>query len=158
MSAHLDMLLTPSQRSEVTMADRMLGAPLTIPAPRSVREQLLMADNAALRIRMEAMEARNDELARKVAYLSADLRTLKGDDAMPSRGCKLAHIRIGEATVLVEYAYEPGEFQTYTDPEYGATVEVYRAFVGGYWHDLQDLRDALSDEELADYICKQEEA
>lgn len=149
MSANLDMLLTPAQLAEARRHDTL---------PRSTREQVLMADNAAQRIRIEALEQRNDDLARKVAYLSADLRTLKGDDAMPERGCKIAHVRIGEATVLVEYAYDPGEPQTYTDPGCGPTVEAYRAFVGGYWLDLQDIRDALSDEALCDYIIGQEQA
>lgn len=146
VSQLLDKLLTPSQRSEVTMADRMLGAPLTIPAPRSVREQTLMADLAAERVGREAAEQRADELARTVARLSSELRTLKGDDALPQRGCRLVTVPFLMGSLLCEVEG--------TDKDDSAVV--CNVFINGRWLDPQDVASDMSIDHLMELVIDAE--
>lgn len=138
MSAHLDMLLTPAQLAEARAADRT--------PQRSTREQILMADNAALRIRCEALEARNDELARKVALMGSELRTLKGEDALPQRGCRLVTVPFLMGSLLCEVEG--------TDKDDSAVV--CNVFINGRWLDPQDVASDMSIDHLMDLVIDAE--
>ena len=125
---------------------------------RSDRVARLMADNAEQRELIEALQERNAVLARQVAELRADLRTLKGENATPDRGCHIAEVRCDEARVLIEYGYTPAE-EAVMDldsprcgPGHPEVIEPIRAFINGYWCDLQDVLAALSDDVLVQRI------
>lgn len=139
MSAHLDMLLTPAQLAEARAADRT--------PQRTGREFTLMADNAALRIRIEALEARNDELARKVALMGSELRTLKGEDALPQRGCRLVTVPFLMGSLLCEVEG--------TDKDDSAVV--CNVFINGRWLDPQDVASVMNIDNLMNLVIDAEE-
>lgn len=137
MSAHLDMLLTPAQLAEARAADRT--------PQRSTREQILMADNAALRIRCEALEARNDDLARKVALMGSELRTLKGEDALPQRGCRLVTVPFLMGSLLCEVEGDGRDELT-----------VCNVLVNGRWLDPQDVASVMDLDNLTELVIDAE--
>ena len=118
----------------------------------------LMTINAEQRELIEALTERNAVLSRRIAELTADLRTLKGENARPERGCHIAEVRCDEARVLIEYGYTPAE-EAVMDlesprcgPGHPEVIEPIRAFINGYWCDLQDVLAALSDDVLVQRI------
>lgn len=125
---------------------------------QSDRVSRLMADNAEQRDLIAALQDRNAVLARKVAELTADLRTLKGENAQAQRGCQIAEVRCDEARVLIEYDYTPAEEGSCDDrsprfgPSHPEVIDPLRAFINGYWCDLQDVLAALSDDVLVQRI------
>ena len=137
MSAHLDMLLTPAQLAEARAADRT--------PQRSTREQILMADNAALRIRIESLELRNDELARKVALMGSELRTLKGEDALPQRGCRITTVPMLMGSLLCEVEGDGKEELT-----------VCNVLINGRWLDPQDVRAHMDLDHLTELVIDAE--
>lgn len=134
MSANLDMLLTPSQLAEARRHDA-----------RSVREQTLMADNAAHRIRIEALEQRNDELARRVADLSHELRTLKGDNALPQRGCRLVTVPFLMGSLLCEVEGDGKD-----------ELAVVNVLINGRWLDPQDVRAFMDVDHIGELVIDAE--
>ncbi len=130
---------------------------------RTGREQRLMADNAEQRELIAALQERNAVLARRVADLSQDLRTLKGDNATPYRGCHMTTVCCDEAAVLIEYDYTPAE-EAVMDPDsprfgpgHPEFIEPLRAFINGHWCDLTDVLSALSDDALIQRISETHE-
>lgn len=138
-----------------------------LPHPTAERAQILnlIASNGHLIAKAEAAEARAASLADKlhenqllVAYLSEQVRTLKGENATPDRGCSITEIRVGDARLLVEYELEEGEpadddvESPTAGPGADAVVRPLRVFVGGHWTDIGDVRGALDDERLAEEI------
>lgn len=125
---------------------------------RSGREQRLMADNAEQRLLIEALRERNDVLARRVADLSQDLRTLKGENATPQSGCSIATITAGDSVVLVEYDYLAAEDAVLDvesplcGPGHPEEITPLNVFINGKWSDLGDVRAALDDERLIERI------
>ena len=113
-----------------------------------------MTTSAAQLIR-EASEAvagvhdPRDRLAQQVGYLQSIVRDLclqyTGDGAKSQAGCKFAGLIAGDAPVLVEYEYEPGEAsQTSGPPERcyegsPASVAIIQALVNGAFCDPTDV-------------------
>lgn len=130
---------------------------------KSPRAEMLMATNAEQRELIAALQERNDVLARRVADLSQDLRTLKGDNATPYRGCRMTTVCCDEAAVLIEYDYTPAE-DAVMDPDsprcgpgHPEVIEPLRAFINGHWCDLADVLSALSDDALIQRISETHE-
>lgn len=135
------------------------------PARRSPSEFRLMTQCAEQRELIEALQTRNSvlaennaALARRVADLSQDLRTLTGENAKPDRGCHIATVYCDEASVLVEYDYTAAE-EAVMDvesprcgPGHPEVIEPLRAFINGHWCNLHDVLSALSDDALIQRI------
>ena len=130
---------------------------------KSPRAEMLMATNAEQRELIAALQERNDVLARRVADLSHELRTLKGDNATPYRGCHMTTVCCDEAAVLVEYDYTPAEGAVMDlesprcGPGHPEVIEPLRAFINGHWCDLTDVLSALSDDALIQRISETHE-
>ena len=130
---------------------------------KSPRAEMLMATNAEQRELIAALQERNAVLARRVADLSQDLRTLKGDNATPYRGCRMTTVCCDEAAVLIEYDYTPAEDAVMDlesprcGPGHPEVIEPLRAFINGHWCDLTDVLSALSDDALIQRISETHE-
>lgn len=111
----------------------------------------LMVDNSELRARFDAACVR-------IADLSRDLRTLKGENAYPQDGSHIARIVAGDSYVLVEYDLQPAEAPVYDlesplcGPGCAEEITVLNLFVNGAWSDPSDVRAALEDERLIESI------
>lgn len=157
MSALLDTLLADQMALRGETIPGLLVEELT-PDSASTREQRLMADNAEQRLLIEALRERNDVLARRVADLSQDLRTLKGENATPQSGCSIATITAGDSVVLVEYDYLAAEDAVLDvesplcGPGHPEEITPLNVFINGKWSDLGDVRAALDDERLIERI------
>lgn len=165
MSALMDTPLSDQRRLEeaAETIPGLLVMEFEAPAVRSTTELRLMTDNAEQRELIAALQERNAVLARRVADLSQDLRTLKGDNATPYRGCHMTTVCCDEAAVLVEYDYTPAE-EAVMDlesprcgPGHPEVIEPLRAFINGHWCDLTDVLSALSDDALIQRISETHE-
>ena len=119
----------------------------------------LAADkNLAAQLLREAAESvagvddPRDRLAQHVGYLQGTVRSLcarfTGAGAKPQRGCAFAAMTAGDATVLVEYEYQPAEAANLNlespmcGPGCEANVSILQALVNGEWCDPYDVFDA----------------
>jgi hypothetical protein len=111
---------------------------------------------------IEALQGRNSVLARQVAELKTELATLKGDNATPQRGCRIAAAYFGEATVLCEYEFTPAEAPIYdadhpgVGPGHDDEVSLIQVFINGQWIDPGEIMSASQIERTEQYIIDQE--
>lgn len=117
------------------------------PAVRSTSELRLMADNAAQRELIAALQERNAVLARQVAELRADLATATGANATPKKGCRIVEVAIPGGKLLVEVEPEPGY------PADGAGLNIVNVFVGGHWINAEDLHCATDLDALRESVA-----
>ena len=128
------------------------------PAVRSPSELRLMTINAEQRELIEALTERNAVLTRRVADLSQDLRTMKGENATPDRGCCIARVILGDCYALVEYEHQPAEEPIYDvaspvcGPGHPEELTPLRVMLNGHWCDLEDVRGALDEQRLIERI------
>ena len=157
-----DSALQPSEQRRLEEAAEtipgLLVAHFDAPAVRSPSELRLMTINAEQRELIEALTERNAVLSRRIAELTADLRTLKGENARPERGCHIAEVRCDEARVLIEYGYTPAE-EAVMDlesprcgPGHPEELTPLRVMLNGHWCDLEDVRGALDEQRLIERI------
>ena len=159
MGALMDTLLSDQRRLEqaAETIPGLLVMEFEAPA-KSPRAEMLMATNAEQRELIEALQERNAVLARRVADLSQDLRTLKGENATPYRGCHMTTVCCDEAAVLIEYDYTPAEdaVMDLESPRCGPgnpeVIEPLRAFINGHWCDRSEVLWARSDDALIERI------
>ena len=78
-----------------------------------------------------------DAYERSLRSLCDDLDTLEGLNATPAKGCFLCWCFLGDASVLVEFEYEPAERETRDEPGHPESVEVLRALINGAWVDAE---------------------
>jgi hypothetical protein len=101
----------------------------------------LMAQNAELRQQLEDATSLTYSYAKLIGQQREDLRTLKGENATPQRGCQFHTTILGDAEVLVEYEYEPASGDGWNEPHEPATVTVLQLFINGKWCDASDILD-----------------
>ena len=90
-----------------------------------------------------------DRLAQQVGYLQGTVRTLcakyAGEGATPQPGCSFATMTAGDASILVEYEYDPAEAANHNldspicGPGFPANVSIIQALVNGAWCDPTDV-------------------
>ncbi len=94
----------------------------------------------------------------RIAELSRELLTLKGDDARPERGCHIARVIVGDAAALVEYEHQAAEAPNYDvesplcGPGHPEVITPLRVFINGHWCDIGDVVAALDDARLIERI------
>jgi hypothetical protein len=87
----------------------------------------------------------------------AELRRLQGKGLIPQRGCLIAEMPLGDATVIVEYEYTPGRPGMRTlrngDPGYPdepAEVVIVQVLVNGAMVDADKFADSVLDQWIDD--------
>ena len=86
------------------------------------------------------------------------LRTLKGENATPDRGCHIARVILGDCYALVEYEHQPAEEPIYDvespvcGPGHPEDLTPLRVMLNGHWCDLEDVRGALDEQILIERI------
>lgn len=76
--------------------------------------------------------------------LASELATMQANDATPHRGSFHYTASLGDATVLLEYDYHPGEEPVYDvespvcGPGHGPEVEIFGVYINGQWTDPRD--------------------
>lgn len=119
----------------------------------SSREVQLMTECAELRTLA-------DKMAAKVADLGEQLRTLKGDNATPQRGCQFYTACVGEATVLCEYEYSAAEDPIYdadhpgVGPGHDAELALIQVLINGQWCDPADFMSEAQIERIEQQILE----
>ena len=91
-----------------------------------------------------------NSLLPEAQYIARELATLKGHGHKPQRGCAFSTRFLGDAEVLVEYEYEPGDPGRLSGPPEDcyppepAQVTVLQVFINGVWCDPEDfIADAI---------------
>ena len=69
--------------------------------------------------------------AARLASLAAEHMRWQGRGLLPSKGCKLRELSLGDATVLVEYEIIPGEQRTFDHPGCDAELNVVGVLING---------------------------
>lgn len=83
--------------------------------------------------------------------LMGELATFKGTSAKPQMGCGLTTVQLGDADVLVEFEYEPGERAVYDvdspacGPGCDPSLTIIQMLVNGVWIDPED---AVSEQQI----------
>ena len=153
MGALMSTLHADQQRLEVCAETipGLLVQHFDAPAVRSTTELRLMADNAAQRELIAALQTRNSVLAdsnaalsRRIAELTRDLRTLIGADATPQEGCRIVEVPIPGGKLLVEVE---------ADGDGSEGIDLLNVFVGGKWIDVQDLHCATDLDRLRESVA-----
>lgn len=108
-----------------------------------------------------------DRLAQHVGRLQGAIRSLcskfVGEGAKPQPGCNFLTAVAGDARVLVEYEYEPGESAITSGPPercregQPASVAIIQALVNGSWCDPTDVFAAPLLERWAEQIADSED-
>jgi hypothetical protein len=108
-----------------------------------------------------------DRMAHTIGHLQASIRELcakyTGEGQRPQTGCNFYTATVGDASVLVEYEYEPGEAsQTSGPPERcyegtPASVSIIQALVNGAWCDPTDVFPESVLERWAEEIAERED-
>lgn len=102
------------------------------------------------------LRAELDLARQRIAELSRELRTLKGDNATPDRGCHIARVIVGDAAALVEYEHQAAEAPVLDinsplcGPGHPEVVTPLRVFLNGFWCDIEDVRAALDEQRLVE--------
>ena len=115
------------------------------PARRSSSEFRLMTQCAEQRELIAALQERNAVLARRVADLSQDLRTLKGENATPQRGCRITTVPFLMGSLLCEVEGDGKEELT-----------VCNVLVNGRWLDPQDVAAFMDVDHLGELVIDAE--
>jgi len=94
----------------------------------------------------------------------AELRRLQGKGLIPQRGCLIAEMPLGDATVMVEYEYTPPQRGVHTlrngDPGYPdepAEVVILNVLVNGQMVDADLFADAVLDRWTQDILDSDQE-
>jgi hypothetical protein len=121
----------------------LLVTELTTAHGQDARSLQLMADNAAQRELIAALQDRNAALARQVAELRADLATATGANATPQPGCQIVEVPVPGGKLLVEIETEGGD----------DGIDLLNIFVGGKWIDVQNLHAATDLDVLRESVA-----
>jgi hypothetical protein len=94
----------------------------------------------------------------------AELQRLQGKGLIPQLGCLIAEMPLGDATVMVEYEYEPAQRGVHTlpngDPGYPdepAQVNIVSVLVNGAMVDADLFADAVLDRWVQDILDSDQE-
>jgi len=116
------------------------------------------AEAGTLRELTRDLNALVEKQASLIGQQRDELRTLKGENVIPSRGCHIAHIVVADITAAVEFDYEPAERAVYDvdspacGPGCPESIEPLRIYLNGRWCDLTDVCSALTDDALVQAI------
>ena len=109
--------------------------------PRDPRILVRTAIKQCLTDSVQAYVCRIEALC---TQLASELATMQANDAEPHRGSFHYQASLGDATVLLEYDYRPGEEPIYDvespvcGPGHGPEVEIFGMYVNGQWTDPRD--------------------
>lgn len=154
-SAHPDDIAAVVAESDQPAPDRFVSA-----AGQSSVIAELRRIGGEQRATIEAQRLQIETLARRVADLSEQVRTLKGENARPQAGCHFTTVYAGDAAIRVEFDYRAAEDGSNDpdSPRFGPSlpeeVEPLQVFVNGQWVDPQDVVDALGVDRLIE-ACQQ---
>lgn len=118
----------------------------------SSRECALMEEAARLREQVRDLNSLADKQSRLIGQQRDELRTLRGDNDIAAKGCKISFLEIARAQVQVEYEYTPADEPTEDDPGWPEEIVPLRMFVNGRWVDIEDFASALDSDALIDAI------
>ena len=94
--------------------------------------------------------------------LADELGRWMGYGLTPQRGCGLREMTLGDATVTVEYEYEPGGGDGWNEPRYDAEVNILNVLINGQMCDAEDCVPSgvieRWEQELLEAIPEQAEA
>ena len=156
MSAHLESLLSPSQRADAAAWDAKAHAALVSDARTDFDQALgnplqsAFFTNTPGAVQSFELDDRA-QLAEEVGRLTAEVRKLRdelafmqGKGQRPQRGCEFSEQCLEDATVLVEYEYIREEDPIYdvdypgVGPGHDAEVNVIQVLINGAWVDPHD--------------------
>lgn len=80
-----------------------------------------------------------DRQTSRLAADSAELMRWKGRHLLPSRGCKLRTMSLGESEALVEYEVIAAEKQTFDHPGSDAELNVLSVLINGHMVDADEV-------------------
>ena len=87
----------------------------------------------------------------------AELQRLQGKGLIPQPGCLIAEMPLGDASVFVEYEYEPAQRGTFDDPPFPAQVNILQVLVNGAMVDADLFADAVMDRWVQDILDSDQE-
>jgi hypothetical protein len=82
----------------------------------------------------------------------AELQRLQGKGLVPQAGCLIAEMCLGDASVFVEYEYEPAQRGTFDDPPLPAQVNIIQVLVNGAMVDADKFADSVLDQWIDDIL------
>lgn len=97
------------------------------------------AEAGSLRELVRDLNALCAKQASLIGQQREELRTLKGTNATPQRGCSFHTTTLGDADVLCEYEFEPASGDGWNEPREPATVTLIQLFINGKWCDAEDI-------------------
>jgi hypothetical protein len=82
----------------------------------------------------------------EIGLLSAALRSandrlaqFEGTTAKPQAGCHFYTVTWGDAKIILEYEFFPGQIETWNDPAIAGSVAIIQALLNGAWIDPDGL-------------------
>lgn len=168
MSHLMDTLLEDQRRMEadpahiapvVAQAEQAAQAGFVSMAGQDSRVARLMREAAENRARADRLAAALDVAQCRIAQLSADLLTIKGENATAQDGSHIARVILGDCYALVEYDHVAAEAPNYNvesptcGPGREESITPLNVFLNGYWCDIDDVRAALEYEALVEAIA-----
>jgi len=106
------------------------------------------AASYAKRIGLNQESAAHAEIGMLIAALRSandKLAQYTGITAKPQSGCHLYSVEWNGAEIVLEYEYEAGQLETWSDPAIPGSVSIIQALINGCWVDPDGLvaQDAI---------------
>jgi hypothetical protein len=123
----------------------------------------LMAQNAELRQQLEDATSLTYSYAKLIGQQREDLRTLRGENATPQRGCEFFSACLGDATALCEIEFTEAEAPIYdpdhpgVGPGHPAEVSLIQILVNGQWCDPTDFMSEAAIEAIEQQVMESRE-
>jgi hypothetical protein len=110
-------------------------------------------DHAITRIGELAREC--GDLTRTVDKQRHEIALLKNKHIKPYRGCKLHEVQHGNASVVLEYEFDPAQRGDWDEPSIPASASVIRVWIGGHPFSYELFNeDTISQWEYACLSCE----